>query len=155
MLLDAHQCASSSTAETMRIDRVHIVQLYKHSVAIELYRKVYPDAHHVTSNHLSSCNARWCASVHNKANVNTIKALWCVLIWLVWKGLKSQRLWPWMREGDWEVPSSVQRSRRQDGCYFQDSIHPEENQKHRPWIGANTGTISQSSGTPNQGWGNK
>ena len=58
MLLDAHQCASSSTAETMRIDRVHIVQLYKHSVAIELYRKVYPDALHVASNHLSSCNAR-------------------------------------------------------------------------------------------------
>ena len=49
---DAHQCASSSTAETMRLDRVHIVQLYKHSVAIELYRKVYPDAHHVTSNHI-------------------------------------------------------------------------------------------------------
>ena len=57
-LLDAHQCASSSTAETMCIDRVHIVQLYKHSVAIELYRKVYPDALHVASNHLSSCNAR-------------------------------------------------------------------------------------------------
>ena len=36
----------------MRIDHVHIVQLYKHSVAIELYRKVYPDAHHVTSNHI-------------------------------------------------------------------------------------------------------
>ena len=31
----------------MHIDRVHIVQLYKHSVAIELYRKVYPDVHHV------------------------------------------------------------------------------------------------------------
>ena len=57
-LLDAHQCASSSTAETMCIDRVHIIQLYKHSVAIELYRKVYPDALHVASNHLSSCNAR-------------------------------------------------------------------------------------------------
>ena len=36
MLLDAHQCASSSTAETMHIDR-DIVQLYKHSVAIEKY----------------------------------------------------------------------------------------------------------------------
>ena len=29
MLLDVHQCASPSTAETaMRIDHVHIVQLY-------------------------------------------------------------------------------------------------------------------------------
>ena len=27
----------------MHIDHVHIVQLYKHSVAIELYKKVYPD----------------------------------------------------------------------------------------------------------------
>ena len=33
----------------MRIDRVHIVQLYKHSVAIELYRKVYPDVLHQTT----------------------------------------------------------------------------------------------------------
>ena len=59
MLLDAHQCASSSTAETMCIDHVHIVQLYKHSVAIEIYRKVYPDAHQ-------------CVSVHNNTNVNAM-----------------------------------------------------------------------------------
>ena len=45
MLLDAHQSAPSSTAETMRIDHVHIVQLYKHSVAIELYRKTYTLMH--------------------------------------------------------------------------------------------------------------
>ena len=49
MLLDAHQCTPSSTAETMHIDHVHIVQLYKHSVAIELYRKVYPDVLQVPS----------------------------------------------------------------------------------------------------------
>ena len=79
MLLDAHQCASSSTAETMRIDRVHIVQLYKHSVAIELYRKVYPDA----SPAATRGDAHRCASVHNDANVNAIEALRCPLIWLV------------------------------------------------------------------------
>ena len=47
-----------------------------------------------TSHQTTSPAAMWgdahrCASVHNDANVNAIKALWCALIWLVWKGLKA------------------------------------------------------------------
>ena len=85
MLLDAHQCASSSTAETMRIDRVHIVQLYKHSVAIELekYTLMHIVSHQTTSPAAMQGDAHSCASVHNDANVNAIKALQCALIWLV------------------------------------------------------------------------